>query len=90
MGRCEELLEVIGGPVRLVMVTADANAKFRSRCYSGITSRILRKKTVEVAVFDEVHAYEVDQVIACLSSNSVQTVIFAGDRNRSICMHAIC
>ena len=84
MGRYGELLEILGAPVKLVLATADAYAKFGSRSYAGGASRILRQKVVEVVVFDEAQAYEVDQVTACLSGSSVKTVIWAGDRNQTI------
>ena len=70
MARYGELIEVIVEPLRLVLATADAYAKFGALSFSGIASRILRQKTVEAAVLDEAQAYENDQVVACLSSSS--------------------
>ena len=52
--------------MRLVLATADAFAKFGARASSGATSRIMRQKTIEVAVLDEAQAYEIDQVTACV------------------------
>jgi hypothetical protein len=66
MGQYDEMLELIGEPVKLVLATADAFAKFSARSSSGGASRLLRNKTIEVAVFDEAQAYEIDQVVACV------------------------
>ena len=66
IGQQGELLELLDEPVKLVLATADAFAKFGARASSGATSRILRQKTIEVAVFDEAQAYEIDQVVACV------------------------
>ena len=66
IGQHEQLLQILGEPVKLVLATADAFAKFGARASSGAASRILRQKTIEVAVFDEAQAYEIDQVTACV------------------------
>ena len=66
IGQHWELIELLGEPVKLVLATADAFAKFGARASSGATSRILRQKTIEVAVFYEAQAYEIDQVTACV------------------------
>ena len=84
IGQHGELLELLGEPVKLVLATADAFAKFGARASSGATSRILRQKTIEVAVFDEAQAYEIDQVTACVCTGSVRTALFAGDKHQSI------
>ena len=84
IGQQGELLELLGEPVKLVLATADAFAKFGARASSGATSRILRQKTIEVAVFDEAQAYEIDQVTACVCTGSVRTALFAGDKHQSI------
>ena len=86
MGQYHEMLELIGEPVKLVLATADAFlfAKFGARSSSGGASRPFRKKTIEVAVFDEAQAYEIDQVVACVCNNTIRTALFAGDRNLSL------
>ena len=84
IGQHGELLELLGEPVKLVLATADAFAKFGARASSGATSRILRQKTIEVAVFDEAQAYEIDQVTACVCTGSIRTTLFAGDKHQSI------
>jgi hypothetical protein len=66
MGQYDEMLELLGEPVKLVLATADAFAKFGARSSSGGASRLLRNRTIEVAVFDEAQAYEIDQVVACV------------------------
>ena len=84
IGQHGQLLQILGEPVKLVLATADAFAKFGARASSGAASRILRQKTIEVAVFDEAQAYEIDQVTACVCTGSVRTVLFAGDKHQSI------
>ena len=64
MVQYDEMLELLCEPVKLVLATADAFAKFGARSYSGGASRLLHNKTIEVAVFDEAQAYEIDQVVA--------------------------
>ena len=66
VGQYDKMLELLGEPVKLVCATADTFANFRAQSFSGGASRLLRKKTIEVAVFDEAEAYVIDQVVACV------------------------
>jgi hypothetical protein len=84
MGQYDDMLELKGEPVKLVLATAGTFAKFGARYSSGGASRLLRNKTFEVAVFDEAQAYEIDQVVACVCSHTIRTALFAGDKNQSI------
>ena len=56
MGQYDEMLEVLGEPVKLVLATADAFGKFGARSSSGGASRLLRNNTIEIAVFHDAPA----------------------------------
>jgi hypothetical protein len=86
------ILQDLGSHVRVVLSTADAYAKFLAKHSRTSGARILREKTVDVAILDEAQAYELDQVMACIAApgpgdNKVKTVAFAGDPNQVIISH---
>jgi len=73
------ILQDLGSHVRVVLSTADAYAKFLAKHSRTSGARILREKTVDVAILDEAQAYELDQVMACIAApgpgdNKVKTV----------------
>jgi hypothetical protein len=85
----DDMLQEIGKDVHVAVSTADAYAKFLAKQSRSNAARILREKVIEVAIFDEIQSYELDQVMACVgapgpSDMTVKTVVFAGDPHQVI------
>jgi hypothetical protein len=85
----DDLHQQIGRDVHVAASTADAYAKFLAKQSKNNAARILREKSINVAILDEAQSYELDQVMACVGApgpgnQTVKTVVFAGDPHQVI------